>query len=277
MLCRNFELPRVKSINASGHKYGLVYAGVGWIIWRDRSYLPKDLIFELHYLGGTEESYTLNFSRPGAQVIGQYYNLIHLGFNGYREIMENCLANARMLSKALERTGWFTCISGIHRKRAFKGVAETVFHKQGETSADYNPGLPVVSFRLSDQFKKDYPHVKQDSISILLRAKQYIIPSKCIACLSTSWKDNQELGTARADILITRLSAPAKGGEDGDPPRGHPRKHACRPGGQAHHGHRRCHREAYGFRPGGLVSAADRSHLDRADARTCQTCRGSET
>jgi glutamate decarboxylase len=100
----NFELPRVKSINTSGHKFGLVYAGVGWIIWRDESYLPKHLIFELHYLGGTEESYTLNFSRPGAQIIAQYYNLIHLGFSGYRTIMENMLANARLLSRALEHT-----------------------------------------------------------------------------------------------------------------------------------------------------------------------------
>lgn len=64
---------------------------VGWIIWRDESYLPKHLVFELHYLGGTEESYTLNFSRPGAQIIAQYYNLIHLGFEGFRAIMENCM------------------------------------------------------------------------------------------------------------------------------------------------------------------------------------------
>lgn len=84
---RNFELPRVKSINTSGHKFGLVYAGVGWIIWRDEALLPKHLVFELHYLGGTEESYTLNFSRPGAQVIAQYYNLMHLGFTGYQNIM----------------------------------------------------------------------------------------------------------------------------------------------------------------------------------------------
>ena len=84
------------------------FAGVGWIIWRDESFLPKHLIFELHYLGGTEESYTLNFSRPGAQIIAQYYNLIHLGFDGYRAIMENCLANARLLSKSLEATGWCT-------------------------------------------------------------------------------------------------------------------------------------------------------------------------
>jgi glutamate decarboxylase len=179
-MTRDFQLPRVKSINASGHKFGLVYAGLGWIIWRDRSYLPSHLIFELRYLGGTEESYTLNFSRPGYQVIGQYYNFVRLGFDGYREIMENCLANARLLSKALERTGWFTCVSDIHRKKGdftFKGVKE-VFHSVGETSANYNPGLPVVAFRFSDDFKKNFPHIKQDSISILLRAKQYIIPSK---------------------------------------------------------------------------------------------------
>jgi len=176
----NFELPRVKSINTSGHKFGLVYAGVGWIIWRDESYLPKHLIFELHYLGGTEESYTLNFSRPGAQIIAQYFNLIHLGFSGYRQIMENCLSNARLLSKSLEATGWYTCVSDVHRKKgeySFKGMNETVFGLEDETSADYNAGLPVVAFRFSDEFRKEFPHLKQETISNLLRAKQYIIPN----------------------------------------------------------------------------------------------------
>ena len=185
-MTRDFQLPRVKSINASGHKYGLVYAGLGWIVWRDRSYLPNHLIFELHYLGGTEQSHTLNFSRPGYPVVGQYYNFVRLGFNGYREIMENCLANARLLSMALERTGWFTCVSSIHRKRGestFKRAKE-VFHKVGETSADYNPGSPMVAFRFSDDFKKKFPLIKQDSFSILLRAKQYIIPSR-FAIIST--------------------------------------------------------------------------------------------
>jgi glutamate decarboxylase len=175
----NFELPRVKSINTSGHKFGLVYAGVGWIIWRDESFLPKHLIFELHYLGGTEESYTLNFSRPGAQIIAQYYNLIHLGFKGYRSIMENCLANARLLSKSLEATGWYTCVSDIHRKKGehtFAGI-KGVFGAENETSADYNAGLPVVAFRFSDEFKKEFPGLKQENISNLLRAKQYIIPN----------------------------------------------------------------------------------------------------
>lgn len=178
---RNFQLPRVKSINTSGHKFGLVYAGVGWIIWRDESYLPSYLKFELHYLGGTEESYTLNFSRPGAQVIAQYYNLIHLGFEGYRSIMENCMSNARLLSKALEKTGWYICVSDIHRRKGqhvYQGPGDIEYGNEGETSADYNAGLPVVAFRLSDDFQKDYSHVKQESISTLLRAKQYIVPSE---------------------------------------------------------------------------------------------------
>ncbi|AEO54783.1 glutamate decarboxylase [Thermothelomyces thermophilus ATCC 42464] len=204
----NFELPRVVSINSSGHKYGLVTAGVGWIIWRDQSYLSRDLIFELHYLGGTEESFTLNFSRPGSQVIVQYYNLIHLGFSGYREIMENCLANARILSQSLEATGWYTCISEIHRplappspaagagpgprgrRRRVKGAVTgqpaapdgegttgTTTTTTTETSAGYVAGLPVVSFRLTDEFRREYPHVRQETISLLLRARQWIVPN----------------------------------------------------------------------------------------------------
>lgn len=177
----------MKSINASGHKYGLVYAGVGWIIWRDESFLPQHLIFELHYLGGTEKSFTLNFSRPGAQVIVQYYNLIHLGFSGYREIMENCLANARLLSNALEKTGWYHCVSDVHRKAASPatgsggGIADAVRSAVSgpapETSAHYVASLPVVSFRLSDAFRRQYPHIKQESVSLLLRARQWIIPN----------------------------------------------------------------------------------------------------
>lgn len=175
----NFELPRVKSINTSGHKFGLVYAGVGWIIWRDEAELPKHLVFELHYLGGTEESYTLNFSRPGAQIIAQYYNLIHLGFTGFQAIMENALSNARLLSNALEATGWFRCVSDIHRKKGQTKFVEgeKPHHSESNSSADFNAGLPVVAFTLSDSFKKDYPHVKQVAVSNLLRAKQYIIPN----------------------------------------------------------------------------------------------------
>jgi glutamate decarboxylase len=144
--------------------------------------LPKHLVFELHYLGGTEESYTLNFSRPGAQIIAQYFNLMHLGFNGFRSVMENSLANARLLSRALERTGWYRCVSDIHRKKGdFYYNRENAINNpytDGDDSGAYNPGLPVVAFTLTDEFKKQYPHVKQAAVSNLLRMKQYIIPSK---------------------------------------------------------------------------------------------------
>jgi len=90
------------------------------------------------------------------------------------------MSNARLLSKSLEATGWYTCVSDIHRKKGehtFAGVKEAVFGKEDETSADYNAGLPVVAFRFSDAFKKEFPHLKQETISNLLRAKQYIIPN----------------------------------------------------------------------------------------------------
>jgi glutamate decarboxylase len=82
----DFRLPRVASINASGHKYGLVYPGVGWIVWRDPEALPEDLIFWVNYLGDNMPTFALNFSRPGAQVVAQYYNFLRLGFEGYRRV-----------------------------------------------------------------------------------------------------------------------------------------------------------------------------------------------
>ena len=81
----DFRLPRVASINASGHKYGLVYPGVGWIVWRDAAALPDDLIFWVNYLGDNMPTFALNFSRPGAQVVAQYYNFLRLGFDGLPE------------------------------------------------------------------------------------------------------------------------------------------------------------------------------------------------
>ncbi len=82
----DFRLPRVASINTSGHKYGLVYPGVGWIVWRDADALPPDLIFWVNYLGDNMPTFALNFSRPGAQVVAQYYNFIRLGFDGFSRV-----------------------------------------------------------------------------------------------------------------------------------------------------------------------------------------------
>lgn len=111
----DFRIPRVVSINTSGHKFGLAYVGVGWVVFRSKEFLPKDLIFELHYLGSVEYSFSLNFSRPAHPIIAQYFNFLHLGFEGYRAVALDDLKNARLLSRALEKSGLFEVLSDIHR------------------------------------------------------------------------------------------------------------------------------------------------------------------
>lgn len=107
----DFRLKWVKSINASGHKYGLVYPGVGWIIWRDRQELPEELIFHCNYLGGDLPNFALNFSRPGNQVVAQYYNFLRLGKEGYRQIHQACRDTALYLSGEIAKIGPFELIT----------------------------------------------------------------------------------------------------------------------------------------------------------------------
>ena len=97
-LAWDFRVPRVASINASGHKYGLVYPGVGWVVWRDPHALPEDLVFKVNYLGGQMPTFALNFSRSGAQVAAQCYNFLRLGFEGYRRVQQACQDVALHLS-----------------------------------------------------------------------------------------------------------------------------------------------------------------------------------
>jgi glutamate decarboxylase len=94
----DFRVPRVASINTSGHKYGLVYPGLGWVVWRDVASLPEDLVFKVSYLGGDMPTFALNFSRPGAQVLLQYYLFLRLGFDGYRKVQQACQDVALYLS-----------------------------------------------------------------------------------------------------------------------------------------------------------------------------------
>ncbi|WP_088809201.1 MULTISPECIES: glutamate decarboxylase [Listeria] len=103
----DFRLANVVSINTSGHKYGLVYPGVGWIAWRSKEYLPKELVFEVSYLGGKMPTMAINFSRSASQIIGQYYNFLRFGFSGYREIHERTKKVALFLSKEISKTGLF--------------------------------------------------------------------------------------------------------------------------------------------------------------------------
>jgi glutamate decarboxylase len=107
----DFRLPRVASINASGHKYGLVYPGVGWIVWRDAEALPDDLVFWVNYLGDNMPTFALNFSRPGAQVVAQYYNFLRLGFDGYARVQGYARDVATRLSAEIGELGPFRLIT----------------------------------------------------------------------------------------------------------------------------------------------------------------------
>jgi glutamate decarboxylase len=107
----DFRLPRVVSINASGHKYGLVYPGVGWIVWRNEEVLPEELIFWVNYLGDNMPTLALNFSRPGAQVVAQYYNFLRLGFDGFRRVQSYARDVATRLSAQIEDLGPFELLT----------------------------------------------------------------------------------------------------------------------------------------------------------------------
>ncbi len=107
----DFRLPRVASINTSGHKYGLVYPGVGWIAWRDAEALPEDLIFWVNYLGDNMPTFALNFSRPGSQVVAQYYNFLRLGFEGYRRVQTYARDVATHLSAQIAELGPFELLT----------------------------------------------------------------------------------------------------------------------------------------------------------------------
>ncbi|KAG8076550.1 hypothetical protein GUJ93_ZPchr0006g40947 [Zizania palustris] len=143
----DFRLPWVKSINVSGHKYSLVYAGIGWCIWRNKEDLPEELIFHINYLGVDQPTFTLNFSKGSSQVIAQYYQLIRHGFEGYRNIMENCHENAMVLKEGLEKTGRFNIVSK-------------------------DEGVPLVAFSLKDRSRHD-----EFEISDMLRRFGWIVPA----------------------------------------------------------------------------------------------------
>ena len=110
----DFRLPRVKSINTSGHKFGLAPLGVGWVIWRDTADLPDELIFHVNYLGGDMPTFALNFSRPAGQIVCQYYDFLRLGFEGYRKIQNTCYQTAQHIAAAIAKMGPFRLIHDGH-------------------------------------------------------------------------------------------------------------------------------------------------------------------
>lgn len=182
----DFAVPRVVSINTSGHKFGLTTAGLGWIIWKHSEYLPEQLRFKLDYLGGVEETFSLNFSRPGFPVLHQYYNFLAFGREGYTKIFDSCIQNTRLLSRYLEESGYYEVLSVIHRpldeeesKRIFtlNKNDNLKLGKVAVANQGYRPGLPVVAFRFSEEFRNKYPGIPQAMISVLLRNKGFIVPN----------------------------------------------------------------------------------------------------
>ena len=107
----DFALPRVHSINASGHKYGLVYPGVGWAIWRDEAALPRDLVFNVNYLGGSMPTFALNFSRPGSEVLAQYFMFLALGKQGYSEVQRASNRIANHIARGIDAIGPYRLIT----------------------------------------------------------------------------------------------------------------------------------------------------------------------
>jgi glutamate decarboxylase len=110
----DFRVPLVRSMNVSGHKYGLCYPGIGWVIWRDEDALPEELVFHVNYLGGDMATFNLNFSRPASGVLAQYYNFLRLGREGYTNVMRALKTNADCIRKQLEAMDLFDMLSDDH-------------------------------------------------------------------------------------------------------------------------------------------------------------------
>lgn len=148
----DFRLPRVKSINASGHKFGLAPLGAGWIVWREKADLPEDLVFNVNYLGGNMPSLGLNFSRPGGQIVAQYYNFIRLGREGYSKLHSSCYATAQHFATELPKIGPFEILFG----------------------GDSLQGIPCVSWKIRSDSRPGY---NLYDLADRLRARGWQVPA----------------------------------------------------------------------------------------------------
>jgi glutamate decarboxylase len=146
----DFRLERVRSINVSGHKYGLVYPGLGWLVFRESSDLPEDLVFYENYLGKRDATFTLNFSTGSSMVLAQYYNFIRYGHEGYRVIMETMQANAHALADRLVAGGDFELV--------------------GDADSEQ---LPLVAFKLAEERNFD----EFDVASQLAAERGWMVPA----------------------------------------------------------------------------------------------------
>jgi glutamate decarboxylase len=167
-------------LNTNSNRYGLVYPGVGWVIWRAPEFLPKELVFNINYLGAEQSSFTLNFSKGASQVIGQYYQLIRLGKHGYRAIMTNLTRTADYLSDSLAQLGFII-----------------MSQKSGK-------GLPLVAFRLDPKHNK---HYDEFAIAHQLRQRSWVVPAYTMAPNANKLKMlrvvvREDFSKSRCDQLI---------------------------------------------------------------------------
>lgn len=164
----------MKSINASGHKYGQALLAVGWIVWREKEWIPEGLLLESSYLRGTQTAYTLSFSRSSIPIIVQYYQFHQKGLTGYCKLINRYLDIARILSLELEDTGYFSCLSGVHLLRQGQLCIELPSCRKGNPTM--NPGIPIVVFTLSDDAKEKYPVLDMSVLSDALYKMNFSVP-----------------------------------------------------------------------------------------------------
>jgi glutamate decarboxylase len=148
----DFRIPRVKSISSSGHKFGLAPLGTGWVVWGNKKDLPEDLIFNVNYLGGNMPTFAINFSRPGGQIVCQYYNLLRLGKEGYYKVQQGCYDVGKFLAKGLENFGIF----------------EFLYNSDPKT------GIPAVTWKLRDDVHVPFTLYQ---LSDVLRERGWLVPA----------------------------------------------------------------------------------------------------
>jgi glutamate decarboxylase len=173
-----------RKTDISLHQYGLVYPGVGWVVWRSHEYLPQDLIFNINYLGAEQSSFTLNFSKGASQVIGQYYQFIRLGKRGYESIMSNLTRTADYLTESLENLDF------------------AIMSERG------GQGLPLVAFRFksADEGGRDR-HYDEFALANHLRSRGWVVPAYTMAPHTEQMKMlrvvvREDFSKSRCDTLI---------------------------------------------------------------------------
>ncbi|BCS21181.1 glutamate decarboxylase [Aspergillus puulaauensis] len=193
----DFRLEKVVSINVSGHKYGLVYPGIGWVFWRSPDHLPKELIFNVNYLGAEQATFTLNFSKGASHIIGQYYQLIRLGRNGYKAVMSNLVQISQKLARGLSDQGLIIL---------------------SDNSGNGGNGVPLVAFRLPDDESRLFDEF---ALSAVLRRRGWVVPAYTMAPKSNSLKlmrvvIREDFTAHRCGILIEDVQMAMKSLEEMD-------------------------------------------------------------